>query len=777
MPFPEYVNTSQTVYNLPKFQNYYRSNKDFRKRVNDIYASILREKSKSDYAKNLSDLQYDETAPEGASFKPQAVEQVYIERPQELQQAYDSVRNSANAKQQSEQNIDTIGTSPDIAGENATSPFDRRLGRFFVEDNQTVVPFDVRFQDTTTDGYVLSEDAVKDAHIEKEEEMLNKIREQKSTLQNSTYHKGVPSLINTYALTRLYGSQGGQYLVDNVNSRQWYEIDQTKNNRLGFTKNPNTSALIQWGNADPYGRTPYHFTDFVFAKHWNIVENNRLITLRRFGAPIYDNMKFPGMEGANSPGNPQSSDDSNNPSNNGSDDGGSARQTAFPPMATAITYFGEETGNNLNEILKFTTGLPWEDVEAELFNVTPTGGTPDADSGPGSLYGNLTKYSKMLNVAQGNWNADAVLNKGNLPPDPYKDGPYTNRIIGPVNRINKVKKRAPGINFENTITLSFDYVARPIGGINTKAVLLDILSNFMVMSSATAMFWGGQHRFMGNPQQYPFIGGDKGIQQWYSGNPTGWAETTFSDFGQGVTGLGDMAKNFFSSLFGGGDGDDSLFGNIKQLFTGNSAGGNLIKQFAASKSSGEIPYLQGMKALLIGEPVGEWHVTIGNPLNPIARIGNLICSGVEVEFGNELGPDDFPLQMKFTVTLEHGMARDRDAIQSMFNRGMGRIYSLPDGFKGSADFETRVDNKTGNRDKTGRNPIYWKVPIADSGTVGGTFDKGATRENALHGSVSVWNRGKFSAVSPNDNLALKRDKAIGRSAYRSADWITKRTLT
>ena len=57
------------------------------------------------------------------------------------------------------------------------------------------------------------------------------------------------------------------------------------------------------------------------------------------------------------------------------------------------------------------------------------------------------------------------------------------------------------------------------------------------------------------------------------------------------------------------------------------------------------------------------------------------------------------------------MARDRDAIQSIFNRGMGRIYELPDSMRGSAEGETQVDPVTGNAPQTGRNPVYYKVPF------------------------------------------------------------------
>lgn len=117
-----------------------------------------------------------------------------------------------------------------------------------------------------------------------------------------------------------------------------------------------------------------------------------------------------------------------------------------------------------------------------------------------------------------------------------------------------------------------------------------------------------------------------------------------------------------------------------------------------------LPHINGMGALLIGEPVGEWHLTVGNPLNPIMVCGNLICEKMQVEFNDELGPDDFPTEMSITYTLKHGMDRDRDGIQSMFNRGMGKFYCLPDYIKLSSDLETTVDNYTGNNNPKNGKP-------------------------------------------------------------------------
>ncbi len=159
-------------------------------------------------------------------------------------------------------------------------------------------------------------------------------------------------------------------------------------------------------------------------------------------------------------------------------------------------------------------------------------------------------------------------------------------------------------------------------------------------------------------------------------------------------------------------------------------------------------------------------------------IGNLICDNIEVEFGNELGPDDFPLDVKIIVNLEHGMARDRDAIQSMFNRGMGRIYDLPDNLVGSADYETKVDRVTGNTSKTGRTGADFRSGnvIAGEATTGGKVGKGAIEENALHSDYSVWNRYKFSAVSPNQTAAFTTANIMTRSQFRAGEWISLKTL-
>jgi len=668
-------------------------------------------------------------------------------------------------------------------------PFDRRLDRLEVNSlkglQTTLTPYDTKFSDVATSGYLISREYLE--NLERYESTLSKKPERKISIKEmiakrdeaqnqmlaDSFYYGVPALQNAYALITLYGAEGGAKLVNQKGQRRWYEVDASPDQEFNFASAPTTSAIISWGQGDPYGRTPYFFTDFVFAKYWNKIPNNRLITLRRYAGPMYDNLKFPGMAGTiNEQGQ------------------SSSPLTSFPPMASAITYFGGETGNSLNALLKFTTGVNWSEVQGEIWSVTATASAPEADQGLGSIFKGLGQVAKWLNVGAGEVDNEYIAAGGMLPPDPYTQGPFENRIRGPVNRIDKVWKRDPGMKYENNLSLVFEYVARPVGGINPKAVLLDIMSNFLVLGSATAVFFGGAHRFMINPAKYPFVGKQSKL---YSGGVVPYMIDAIRSFTgekgileQVQSGLMSMIKDaigFFTDLIKGNKG--SGLASVQALLDDKNLSGRIAENFIAEKTAGQIPYLEGMKAILTGNPVGEWHVTIGNPLNPIAMIGNLICDSMTVEFGEELGPDDFPTEIKITVNLKHGMARDRDAIESIFNRGMGRTYSLPDGFLGTADMQTAIDPATKERVTVG----YMKgAGTPKQGGMRFTYTKGQDSRNVseeelrgtinqMHGSVSVWDRLHFHVgISENSEITPNLSKEMLRTAYRTADWIAERTL-
>lgn len=595
-----------------------------------------------------------------------------------------------------------------------------------------------------------------------------------SVAQESAFY-GVQSLMNPYSITKLVGGlgsvspgkkAGNNYMYDIRDQRRFYDIYNDGESGTLSISEPTTTNIVLWSNRDKWGRTPYSFQDFCFCKWWKIIPNNRLLTLRKYHAPTFDNLNFDGMyENTGTMKEPSQPTD-----------------TPFAPICTVVSYFGEETGNQLSELLSFTAGTPWEEIESKVHDVDgDEGDNPDTFIDElfknGGGFGNaehplVNKIMHMANVGVGKMQSFGSflalsagvydekgenvnkLSEANM--DPYRNGPYNNRIIGPVNRIDKIKKRKEGLEFSQELSLTCEYVARNIGGINPKAVMLDIFANCMEMATQDAVFWGGGYRFNIKPQIYPWKSKNEGhqtirgiMQALYKGEIFGSDgaisralngvkkvgasdanQGTFSmdalmanvkdKFGVALGAIGAAINSVSQAVFGktfelvddvmsgAGVTDDQKSRGQKVVETMATNLENMFRSRIIQKTI--YPTVNGMQALLIGLPVGNWHLTIGNPLNPIAVIGNLICEKVQVKWGEELGPDDFPLELKVTYTLSHGMMRDKAGIQSMFNRGCGRIYSLPDYIRASSDTgETKVDIYTGGTDGnavTFREPAY-----------------------------------------------------------------------
>jgi len=100
---------------------------------------------------------------------------------------------------------------------------------------------------------------------------------------------------------------------------------------------------------------------------------------------------------------------------------------------------------------------------------------------------------------------------------------------------------------------------------------------------------------------------------------------------------------------------------------------NILNILAAGRASTLMQAPLSFRSLLEGRPIGEWHMVIGNPMDPMAVVGNMVCTACEMKFGKELGADDFPKEVTFKVTLKHGKPRAKQDIESIFNLGGGPL--------------------------------------------------------------------------------------------------------
>lgn len=459
------------------------------------------------------------------------------------------------------------------------------------------------------------------------------------------------------------------------NLRDFKEADNIKKINI---ENPTASRIIQWANAQ--GRdaingenqvvtpVPYTAEDFIWCKYYGKIPNNRMVTLRRYPFPVSDDIRI------NSEVSPPI------------------------PLAQAVTWYGKDIGNDLNSILNLKWALNWTSLTTDMSDVEGNEITIEAalkilkiDSNS-----NQAKLAKVLLGSEVNLAELSGFDK--IAQDYIRDsyglnGPYWNRILGPVNVINQTYIRDRGFKEQDPIILNFDYSLRSYGGINPKIAFLDLLSNFLSLTYNTASFWGGGLRYFEKTGPKLDLYGME--EDMLNGN----TDEAIKHGLQALTNLMSQnldkvkdAINQVESALGSGLNNKSVeeiaqMDQVKQAgralqierqgWTGSDAANNedagLLSQFSVQFMKEFIRKPLIMRSVLDGREIGEWHMVIGNPMNPMAMMGNLICDSVDMTVGESLGIDDFPTEFSFKVTLKHGRPRAKQDIESIFNLGKGAM--------------------------------------------------------------------------------------------------------
>ena len=453
------------------------------------------------------------------------------------------------------------------------------------------------------------------------------------------------SIFQKFALFNFRGLYGGLTGSGVFNDY----TDSPNNEAMGGSnaKNISISKLIEYYNTN-YPRIGYTAADFLYCKYYKKIPVNHLITLRRFPTPVNDNI----FDLTQSPA-------SKDPKATTPEAAVDATQTAG---VTAITYMGEMAGNKLDDILTMSYGLNYNEIKSEIESI---------DSGDGG-YTSQPLYTKMTGVGQAT--ADAF--KGitsrqkfagkNMSTGDKLGTTYANFVIGPVNVIDSTMIRERGMKFQNDLKLNFEYELKSLNYINPKIAMIDIISNMLTMTYNNGQFFGGGQRYYGGAGAVASQFGD--INKLRQGDFSGYIGSVVTEVESG-----------FKNVFGGGSGEFNLENGLEGLKkVGKTLLGNMLGGFLSS-SVGAVSGTQATKALISGEPTGDWHVTVGNPLNPIVTMGNMYCDNSTMTLGQGLGYDDFPMEVKFEIDLKHGKPRDKGDIENMFNAGRGRIYASAKG--------------------------------------------------------------------------------------------------
>jgi hypothetical protein len=452
-------------------------------------------------------------------------------------------------------------------------------------------------------------------------------------------------------------------------------VRQTQDN-LGGPKSKGFSYFFSPRDTGSYiiggASAPYFWKDFLFCKYYGHIPNNYMITLRRFPSPMKDNLSLPDRV--------KNTDVYR-------------VQGAGKPVAQAVTWWGGNTGNTLNNIIGFTTGLKWsQKTQQELINqdgfakglfsffsgllgeevAENLGLGVIRDVSDVAVNASNSGFRESAGAARNNYLRDKAVSEG---------GPLSDFIWVSVDTIDSMKVRARGLigaGEDESMSLKFHYELTSAGEVNSKASFVDIIGNLLGLCTNYGNFLTPEIRYNNRFPAVNFPGGDAGLASLYT-NPVEFIKklTDYANNPEKGTN-GDPILESFSGLMN----QTKKLRDVAEQTVNQLKGGNLpegsqeyVDNFA--KYSIMEKFINNVvfpAAILTGMPTGEWHLVVGNPCNPVAMIGNLICTGLSIEFGEVLGPDDFPTEITATIGLQMARPRERGEIESMFNRGEGRLY-------------------------------------------------------------------------------------------------------
>jgi hypothetical protein len=434
----------------------------------------------------------------------------------------------------------------------------------------------------------------------------------------------------------------------------------------------------------PYRGQVYNVKDFIFCKHYGVIPNNRMLTLRRFAYPTLDSLRIlPDKAQQVTKEGKKVKLDLVAIEEIGKVKDLDGKLNSSLPVAQAVTFFGDGTSNDLASILSINTGLNYAYETQDPMKNEQTG-DPGLLNSP---FGDLIK--SFISSGQNNINVEAVdnllgtftaperninrLKRKLLDNALQQDGPLSKKIFVNVNTVNEMMVRKQGFTGgKNYFTINFEYNLTSVGTANSKLLFLDLMTNLLSIGTDYGQFLSPELRLEQTSVGLGFPGGAKGYAKSIV-DPLGYLRDQVSGI------LSEQTVNDQLSAEGSVSKDiEDATNELKAFIANPSVGikkdGKFYNSIAVLLSDLFLKRIYYQPLMLSGYPTGEWHLVVGNPLNPIAMIGNLVCTNVTLNFGSDLGPDDFPTEIKASFTLSPGRQRHRGDWESMFNRGNGRLY-------------------------------------------------------------------------------------------------------
>lgn len=474
----------------------------------------------------------------------------------------------------------------------------------------------------------------------------------------------VPSMFNPFYGINVFGITRNTPLLNDVND--------TKNTYSNDDCSIRTLCALSKDANSPLGQARYKYADFMYCKDLGKISNNHLITLRKFAHPISDHLTT-----FTTPKFVQS--------------GGTFSFKTEADIGRLVTWFGTDE-NRLEDICKYSYHATWKDMTSEIQQEESK-----ADDPSSGILGMLSNsfnpvYNKAVAAGQAgthsiwNWLGSQLTDKVNQGIGKNNEllrNYDSHKVYTPFNTIQATHKYEGKLEFSQEFTLNFSYTLRAYDNINPRSALTDLLGNILEVTYRRGKFWGGERKLIGPAQDMSTFD----IANKFIDNAFGELGGVLSSLANGTLKLGDLFGKIGQTIL---DGTQTVVnkGIEAAKNPGNLVGEAAQKMGAVISSSGAVeaakgylknalgrPTMYAWNSLLTGDPVGLWHVMIGNPRNPILSIGNLILTNATVQHSGPLGIDDFPTELKVAITLKHARPRDITEIGRMYSNGIGAIYN------------------------------------------------------------------------------------------------------
>ena len=429
----------------------------------------------------------------------------------------------------------------------------------------------------------------------------------------------------------------------------------------------------------PLGMARYRLVDFMYCKDLGKVSNNHLITLRKFPFPIGDHIfQFSGPQYAGQLGSCETPGD----------------------VGRLLAWFGTED-NKLEDICKFETQATWKEITNKIQEIDSR--ENNQERGPLGMILNSVNpaYNRYADVTgNGAHNVLAELGSGWYPGlrkestdnnETLRMAADHNKVYTPKNTVQDNHIYEGRLILKQEMTVTFSYKLRAYENINPKSAFLDLMGNILEVTYQRGRYWKGETRLIGSPQNRTGWQKANALVDNAWSKLGGFMESIASgtmNFGDILGAVSNMIGNIGSDVINGLKNiDPSTLGQdlVNKLKTINEKTGLSHGMKALLKNQLGRPALYAMDSLISGDDMGCWHLTIGNPYNPIMTIGNLILTSSTVTHSGALGVDDFPSEVKVVCTLKPARSRDSTGIARYYTKGMNGLY-LPTSRNNSSDF-------------------------------------------------------------------------------------------